>query len=103
MPVCSIVKLLPLGTVDDLMHYCIRPSASGNSASGGPRHLRVIVLTILQTGMKKLYNIVLLLVSMSVESKKVKPGLNLGRIFGTSNSRWLRLLSVLRRWFCCLE
>ena len=22
MPVCRIVKLIPLGTVDDLMHYC---------------------------------------------------------------------------------
>ena len=33
MPVCSIVKLLPLGTVDDLMHYCIRSSTAprGNS------------------------------------------------------------------------
>ena len=47
MPVCSIVKLLPLGTVDDLMS-----SASCNSASGRPRHLGVIVLTILQMGMK---------------------------------------------------
>ena len=45
MPVCSIVKLLPLGTVDDLMHYCTRPSALGNSASGRPRHLGVIVWT----------------------------------------------------------
>ena len=30
---------------------------------------------------------------------------NLGRRFGTSkmhlSPRWLRLLSVLRRWFCC--
>ena len=43
MPVCSIVKLLPLGTVDDLMHYCTRPSASCNSASGRPWHLGVIV------------------------------------------------------------
>ena len=43
MPVCSIVKPLPLGTVDDLMHYCTRPSAACNSASGRPRHLRVIV------------------------------------------------------------
>ena len=50
MPVCSIVKLLPLGTVDDLMHYCTWPSASCNSASGRPWHLGVIVLTILQTG-----------------------------------------------------
>ena len=57
MPVCSIVKLLPLSPMDDLMHYRTRPSASCNSASGRPRHLRVIVLTILQTGMKKQYNI----------------------------------------------
>ena len=28
MPVCSLVKLLPLGTVDDLMHYCIRSSTA---------------------------------------------------------------------------
>ena len=27
MPVCSIVILLPLGTMDDLMHYCTRPKA----------------------------------------------------------------------------
>ena len=39
MPVCSIVKLLPLSTVDDLMHYCTRP-ASCNSASGRPWHLQ---------------------------------------------------------------
>ena len=39
MPICSIVNLLPLGTVDDLMHYCTRPSASCNSVSGRPRHL----------------------------------------------------------------
>ena len=50
MHVCSIVKLLPLGTVDDLVHYCTRPMTSCNSASGRPRHLGVIVLTILQTG-----------------------------------------------------
>ena len=43
MPVCSIVKLLPLSAVDDLMHFCTRPSASCNSASGRPRHLGVIV------------------------------------------------------------
>ena len=55
MPVCSIVKLLPLGTLDDLMHFCTRPSASFNSAPGRPRHLGVIVLTMLQTGMK-VYN-----------------------------------------------
>ena len=33
MPVCRIVKLLPLGTVIDLMHYCKWPLASCNSAS----------------------------------------------------------------------
>ena len=27
MPVCRIVKLLPLGTVDHLVHYCTQPSA----------------------------------------------------------------------------
>ena len=52
MPVCSIVKLLPLGAVDDLMHYCTQPKALCNSASGRPWHLGAIVLTILQTGMK---------------------------------------------------
>ena len=49
MPVCSVVKLLPLGAVDDLMHYCTRPSASCYSASDRPQHVGVIVLTILQT------------------------------------------------------
>ena len=58
MPAFSIIKLLPLGTVDDLMHFCTRPSALCNSASGLPRHLGVIVLTMLQTGMKKLYTII---------------------------------------------
>ena len=53
MSVCSIVKLLPLSTVDDLM----TPKASCNSASDRPQHLGVIVLTILQTSMKWLYNI----------------------------------------------
>ena len=48
----SIVKLLPLGTVDELMHYCTWPSASCNSASGPARHLEEIVLTILQKDMK---------------------------------------------------
>ena len=52
MPVCSIVlscqfvvlsKLLPRGAVDDLMHYCMRPKAECNSASGGPRYRGVIV------------------------------------------------------------
>ena len=59
IPVCSIVKLLSLGTVDDLMHYCKRPKSECNSASGRPRHLGVIVSTILQTCMKLLYNICL--------------------------------------------
>ena len=44
MPVCIIDKLLHLGTMDDLMHYCTLPSASCNSASGRPPHLRVIVI-----------------------------------------------------------
>ena len=55
MPICTVVKQLPLGTVDDLLHYCTQPSASCNSASGRPRHLGVIVLTKPQTGMKTLY------------------------------------------------
>ena len=33
------------------MYYCTRTSASYNSASGRPRHLKVTVLTILQTDM----------------------------------------------------
>ena len=37
---------LPLGASDVPMHYCSWPSASGNSASGRPRHLGAIVLTI---------------------------------------------------------
>ena len=49
MPVCSIVKLLPLDTMDDLMHFCTRPKAWCNSASGHPGHLGVIVWTLLQT------------------------------------------------------
>ena len=61
MSVCSIVKLLSLGTVDDPMHYCTRPSAPRNSASGRPRHLGVIVLTILQTCMKSLYTYLILM------------------------------------------
>ena len=32
-------KLSPLGAVDDLMHCCPLPSASGNSASDHPQHL----------------------------------------------------------------
>ena len=43
MPVCNIVKLLPRGAVDDLMHYCTRPKAECNSASGRPRYRGVIV------------------------------------------------------------
>ena len=52
MPVFVIVHLLPRGAVDDLMHYCTRPKAKCNSASGRPRYRGVIVWTILQTGMK---------------------------------------------------
>ena len=37
MPVCSIVKLLPLRTVDDLMHYGTWPSASCNRSSTTPK------------------------------------------------------------------
>ena len=55
MPVCSIVRLLPIGAIDDLMQYFTRPTALCNSASGRPQHRGVIVLTILQTGMKYLY------------------------------------------------
>ena len=36
-------KLLPRGAVDDLMHYCTRPKAECNSASGRPRYRGVIV------------------------------------------------------------
>ena len=36
-------KLLPRGTVDDLMHHCTRPKAECNSASGRPRYRGVIV------------------------------------------------------------
>ena len=44
MPVCSIVKTItPRFAVDDLKHYCTRPSASCNSASGRPRYRGVIV------------------------------------------------------------
>ena len=52
MPVCSIVRLSPLGAVDNQMHYCTQPTASCNSASGRLHHLGLTVLTILQTGMK---------------------------------------------------
>ena len=55
---CSIDKLLPLGTVDDLMHYwnlihiynetLYRPRAIVHQVVNAG----VIVLTILQTGMK---------------------------------------------------
>ena len=34
-----------------------RPSASGNSSSGHPQHLGVIVLTVTQEGMKYLYTV----------------------------------------------
>ena len=44
--------LLPLGAVDNLMHYYTRPLASCNSALGRPQHLGAIILTILQAGMK---------------------------------------------------
>ena len=37
MPVCSIVILFPLNTVDDLIHYCTRPSAWCNRLSTAPR------------------------------------------------------------------
>ena len=40
MPVCSVVKLLPRGVVDDLMHYCTRTKAEYNSSSGRPTHPR---------------------------------------------------------------
>ena len=33
MPVSSKVKLLTRGAMGDLMHYCTRPNAEGNSAS----------------------------------------------------------------------
>ena len=56
-------QTVTFGTVGDLMQfnlvYCTRPKSSCNSASGRPWHLGVIVLTILQTGMKKLYNMTL--------------------------------------------
>ena len=31
MPVCSEVKLLPISAVDNPMHFCTRPLATGNS------------------------------------------------------------------------
>ena len=43
IPVCSIVKTITRGAVDDLMHYCTRPKAKCNSASGRPRYGGVIV------------------------------------------------------------
>ena len=57
MPVCSIVKLLPLDTMGDLMHHCTRLNASCNSQSGRPQHLEVLVLTMRQTGMNTLVNV----------------------------------------------
>ena len=65
MPVGRLVKLLPLGTVDDLMHNCIRPSASCSSSSGRPWHLGVIVLTILHTGKKRLQSSLLNLINVT--------------------------------------
>ena len=37
------------GGEDGPMHYCPRPKAEGNNASGRPRHRGAIVLTIHQT------------------------------------------------------
>ena len=56
--VCRIVKVLPIGTENDLMHYCTQPLAYEVivyfglciSASCRPWHLGVIVFTILQKG-----------------------------------------------------
>ena len=54
MPICSIKsKLLPRGAVDDLMHYCARPKAECNSASGRPRYRWGKGLTI-KTGMHEI-------------------------------------------------
>ena len=36
---CNSQNYHPRGAVDDPMHCCLRPSASGNSASGHPQHL----------------------------------------------------------------
>ena len=36
-------KLIPRGAVDDLVHYCARPKAECNSASGRPLYQGVIV------------------------------------------------------------
>ena len=47
MPVCSIVKLLPFGTVDDVMHYCTWPSAPrGNSLDYTTKRHEIAVLLI---------------------------------------------------------
>ena len=35
--------ILPRGDVDDLIHYCTRPKAECNSASGRPGYREVIV------------------------------------------------------------
>ena len=43
MMICSIVKTITRGAVDDLMHYCTRPKAEFISASGRPRYRGVIV------------------------------------------------------------
>ena len=40
MPVCRLINYYPLGTVDDLLNYCTRPSTSCNSVSDRPRHPR---------------------------------------------------------------
>ena len=53
MPVCSIVKLLPLGTMDDLMRYCTRPSQRPCAIVHQIVHgTKGNSLTMLQTGMK---------------------------------------------------
>ena len=56
------------------MHYYTRPSASCNSASGRPRHLWLIVLTVLQTDMKLLFH---------MQHDNVLKKLNFGLIFAT--------------------
>ena len=63
--VCIIVRLLPLGAVDDPMHYCTRPKPLGAvddlmhycTEPGAIVHQATTVprgnsLTVLQTGMK---------------------------------------------------
>ena len=56
MPVCSIVKLIPLGTVDDLMHYCNRSSTAplGNSFDYTTnRHEITIIYYLLQSNIHR--------------------------------------------------